>query len=122
MSELLLPLDKYLAAGLHIGTQQKTKDMEKYIFIDIYKEQNQAILIIKDSAGGIKEDILNRIFEPYFTTKHKSQGTGIGLYMSLEIIQKHMDGTLTATNEEFTYENKDFKGAMFKIILPLDEN
>lgn len=42
--------------------------------------------------------------------------------MSLEIIQKHMDGTLTATNEEFTYENKDFKGAMFKIILPLDEN
>ena len=96
--------------------------MEKYIFIDIYKEQNQAILIIKDSAGGIKEDILNRIFEPYFTTKHKSQGTGIGLYMSLEIIQKHMDGTLTATNEEFTYENKDFKGAMFKIILPLDEN
>ncbi len=105
-----------------IDAFENKKDMEKYIFIDIYKEQNQAILIIKDSAGGIKEDILNRIFEPYFTTKHKSQGTGIGLYMSLEIIQKHMDGTLTATNEEFTYENKDFKGAMFKIILPLDEN
>ena len=97
------------------------KDIEKYIFIDIYKEQNHAILSIKDNAGGIKEDIVDRIFEPYFTTKHKSQGTGIGLYMSLEIIQKHMDGTLTASNEEFIYENKLYKGAKFKIILPLNE-
>ena len=129
---IILVIDHFFLSGCHtvilnilnnsIDAFENKKDIEKYIFIDIYKEQNQAILIIKDSAGGIKEDILNRIFEPYFTTKHKSQGTGIGLYMSLEIIQKHMDGTLTATNEEFTYENKDFKGAMFKIILPLDEN
>ena len=95
--------------------------LKKLIFIDISKDKNNAIIIIKDNAGGIKEDIINRIFEPYFTTKHKSQGTGIGLYMSLEIIQKHMHGTLSASNEEFNYDGENYKGAMFKIVLPLDE-
>ncbi len=91
----------------------------KYIFIDIYKEENKVIILIKDNAGGIKENILTRIFEPYFTTKHKSQGTGIGLYMSQEIIINHMNGAISCYNSNFEYNNKTYKGAAFKISLPL---
>ena len=80
----------------------ETKDNEKYIFIDIYEENNMAIIKIKDNAGGIKEDIIGRVFEPYFTTKHQSQGTGIGLYMSQEIVSRHMNGELIVEN--ITYE------------------
>uniref|UniRef100_UPI0040472B4D transporter substrate-binding domain-containing protein n=1 Tax=Aliarcobacter sp. TaxID=2321116 RepID=UPI0040472B4D len=98
------------------------KDIDKYIFINIYKEGEYIILKIKDNAGGIEDEIINRVFEPYFTTKHKSQGTGIGLYMSLEIIKKHMLGVLSVSNKIFTYNNIKYKGAEFLIKLPLNEN
>ena len=94
---------------------------KKFIFIDLYKDNNSLILKIKDNAGGIKEELLNRIFEPYFTTKHKSQGTGIGLYMSMEIIKKHMNGDINVSNEEYIYDNIKCKGAQFKIELPIKE-
>lgn len=94
---------------------------QKVIFITAYKEKNLLILKIKDNAGGIKEEIINRIFEPYFTTKHKSQGTGIGLYMSIEIIKKHMNGELSVVNKEYIYNNIKCKGAQFTIELPLNE-
>jgi len=98
----------------------ETKDNEKYIFIDIYEENNMAIIKIKDNAGGIKEDIIGRVFEPYFTTKHQSQGTGIGLYMSQEIVSRHMNGELIVENITYEFENKTFTGAMFTIKLPFD--
>jgi signal transduction histidine kinase len=91
------------------------KEGEKYIFIDIFKKEENIFIQIKDNAGGIKEDIIGRIFEPYFTTKHKSQGTGIGLYMSDEIITKHMNGKLEVENSTFEYNNKTFTGALFTI-------
>ena len=93
----------------------------KFVFIDIYKENQTLILKIKDNANGIKEDIINRIFEPYFTTKHKSQGTGIGLYMSTEIIKKHMNGKLSVSNQEYVYNDIKCKGAQFVIELPIKE-
>ena len=92
---------------------------DKYIFIDIYKKENQVIIKIKDNAGGIKEKIIEKIFDPYFTTKHKSQGTGVGLYMSNEIINKHMEGKIEVKNENFSYINKNYKGACFTITLPV---
>ena len=76
---------------------------EKFIFINIFRENNKAIVEIKDNAGGIKEDILDKVFEPYFTTKHQSQGTGIGLFMCKEIINKHMNGEIYISNTSFEY-------------------
>ena len=62
-------------------------------FDDIY-----AMITFVDNAGGISKDILDKIFEPYFTTKHASSGTGLGLYMSRMIVQNSMKGTIEANN------------------------
>jgi len=100
---------------------EKKEIKEKYIFVDIQQSDNFVKISIKDNAGGIEEKILNKIFEPYFTTKFKSQGTGIGLYMSKEIIEKHMRGDISAFNEEFLFEENFYKGALFEISFILEE-
>ena len=99
----------------------ENKDQRKLIFVDIYRKNNEAILKIKDNGGGIPNNIINKIFDPYFTTKHKSQGTGIGLYMSEEMITKHMNGTILVENQEYLFENKNYTGACFTIILPISK-
>ena len=76
----------------------KNDKEKKIICIVIKKVNDNAQIIIIDNAGGIPEDILPKVFEPYFTTKYKSAGTGIGLYMSKQIIEKHMAGTITSRN------------------------
>lgn len=98
----------------------ETQDIDtKFIVIDIKEENKKAIITIKDNAGGIPESIINRVFEPYFTTKYKAQGTGIGLYMSSEIITKHMQGLITVNNVRFKYNDTYYKGAEFVITLPI---
>ena len=84
------------------------------IKIDIVTKNHNLVLSISDNAGGVPQDIINRIFEPYFTTKFKSQGTGLGLYMSKVIIEKNMKGMLSIENDEF--------GAIFSITIPLRES
>jgi signal transduction histidine kinase len=96
----------------------KESKSKKYVFININKKNNQINIEIKDNAGGIKEDILKRVFEPYFTTKHQSQGTGIGLYMSQEIISRHMNGTIEVDNITFEYKQISYTGAKFTITIP----
>jgi signal transduction histidine kinase len=81
-----------------------------------------SIIKIRDNAGGIENNILEKIFEPYFTTKHSSHGTGIGLYMSKEIVQKSMYGSLSVENISFEYDNTMYKGAEFVIELPRNLN
>ncbi|MCK5110137.1 MAG: GAF domain-containing sensor histidine kinase [Arcobacteraceae bacterium] len=75
------------------------------ITIDISCDKNYIKVIIKDNGGGIPEDILDKVFEPYFTTKHQTQGTGIGLYMVKEIIENNMQGRIFIEN--FTKSNSD---------------
>ena len=60
-----------------------------------------------------------KILCQYFTTKHQSQGTGIGLFMSEEIVQKHLNGKITAINKQFEVDKIKYMGAMFTITLPL---
>ncbi len=91
----------------------------KFIFISTIKRENYLHIKIKDNAGGIPEKILDKIFEPYFTTKHKSQGTGIGLYMSNEIVSKHLNGSLKVINSSYIYKDIKCKGALFTISIPL---
>ena len=97
-------------------------DLEKkLIFIKAYKKDKQVFIEIIDNGNGIKEDIINRIFEPYFTTKNKAVGTGIGLYMSEEITTKHLKGKLLVKNSTYIYEEREYKGAKFTIILELKD-
>ncbi|NQY54388.1 MAG: HAMP domain-containing histidine kinase, partial [Campylobacteraceae bacterium] len=88
------------------------------IFISIKLDQKNFVIEVKDNAGGINEDIISRVFEPYFTTKHQSQGTGIGLYMCEQIVSRNLKGTITAINTNFSYKNENYKGASFIISIP----
>ena len=90
----------------------------KIVFVKIYKEENKAILTISDCAGGIPDDIIDKIFNPYVTTKSDDKGTGIGLDISKNIIEK-VEGSLTASNIEKEIDGKIYKGAEFKITLDL---
>ncbi|WP_419769011.1 MAG: cache domain-containing protein [Candidatus Marinarcus sp.] len=95
------------------------KSDEKLIFIETLVENECLVIKIKDNGNGISIADINRIFEPYFSTKKAKDGTGIGLYMSQEIITKHMDGTIEALNVEYDYNEKRQKGALFTLTIPL---
>jgi signal transduction histidine kinase len=97
----------------------KEKDPQnRLVAIFSHQTEDENIIYIQDNAGGIPEDILDKIFDPYFTTKHQSQGTGIGLYMSKDIVEKNMNGSITANNIHQTINGHDYNGACFEIILP----
>lgn len=93
-------------------------DKKRLLFISIYVDNNDAIIKIKDNAGGIPEDVINKIFDVYFTTKEAEDGTGIGLYMSKQIIEG-MHGIIKSSNVQYIYESKSYTGAEFEIKLPL---
>jgi len=79
------------------------------IQVSIFQAEGKNILKFKDNAGGITYEPITKIFEPYVTSKHASSGTGIGLYMTKNIIEKNQKGTLVVYNED--------DGAVFEIIL-----
>ena len=82
----------------------------KEIIIDLKQENNKCVVCIEDNAGGINEDIIDKIFQEDFTTKD-NDGTGIGLSMSYDIVTEHLNGNLYVKNTK--------KGAKFFIELPL---
>jgi len=91
---------------------------KKHLLITTTKTSTHVLIKIHDNGGGIDKKTLPLVFDPYFTTKHKAQGTGIGLYMSKEMIEKHMKGTLTANNRSFEVDGTEYVGACFTIALP----
>ncbi len=90
-----------------ILTEKKIED--SYIKITTYQENSDYILKIKDNGGGISDNIMNEIFNPYFSTKLEKDGTGLGLYMSKIIVEEHCSGKISIEN--------DTDGAVFTIKL-----
>jgi len=97
---------------LNIFTNAKDALIEKKtikpkVSVHSFEENSKIIVEIEDNAGGINENIMKKIFDPYFTTKDKTSGTGIGLYMSKMIIENSMNGEISIYNSP--------KGAVFRI-------
>ena len=80
-----------------VAAFSEKKIQNKELFIRVFQEEKRNILTIEDTAGGIEEQDLVRVFEPYFTTKFESQGVGIGLYMAKAIVESY-GGNLTVSN------------------------
>jgi len=97
---------------------------EKKILIIVKDTDKHAIISVIDNAGGIKDAIITKIFEPYFTTKHKSAGTGIGLYMSKQIVEKHMHGRINCKNIQHKMGTKEGvlqECTMFTVEIPKEK-
>ena len=90
-----------------------SKTAHREIDVLITADEVYGIAQITDNAGGIDEEIIGRIFDPYFTTKEEGKGTGIGLYMSKTIVETNMGGLLEVANKD--------NGAVFTIKIPLAE-
>ncbi len=81
------------------------------IWITMTSGKEYLTVTVEDNGGGIDEEIIKKIFDPYFTTKAKEEGTGIGLYMASTIIQRVFHGSISVSNST--------KGAKFLIKIPL---
>jgi len=92
--------------------ESRVKD--PYVHISVFIDDDKVITKICDNAGGVKKDIRDKIFDPYFTTKDEKTGTGLGLYMSKTIVDKHLLG-------ELSVECSD-KGSCFIISLDKENN
>jgi PAS domain S-box-containing protein len=80
------------------------------ITINVKDTQSDIVIEVSDNGGGIEEEIMSKIFDPYFSTKDDKNGTGLGLYMSKTIIEDHCKGQIEVKNID--------KGAKFTIRLP----
>jgi len=103
---------EYAHVLLNILTNARDALLEKRscnrkIVICIDSAGEKSVVTIADNAGGIPQEIQEKIFEPYFSTKGPASGTGVGLFMSKTIIEKNMHGSLTVSNSD--------EGALFRI-------
>jgi len=86
--------------------------------IEAYQDSGSVEMVFTDNAGGIPDDVIDRVFEPYFTTKHPAQGTGLGLHMAYKLITA-MGGEIRVENVSVTYDGVAYTGARFTITLPV---
>ncbi len=91
---------------------------DRLIFISTREEKDNIIINFKDSGCGMDDKILSKVFEPYFTTKHKALGTGLGLHITYQLIVEGMHGDIQVVNSTYEYNSKSYTGAMFTIIMP----
>ncbi|MDC0933834.1 HAMP domain-containing sensor histidine kinase [Arcobacteraceae bacterium] len=96
---------------------KKIPENDRYIFITTKNHANSVEITITDTGNGIPEDVIGNIFKPYFTTKQKTYGTGLGLHMAYNIIEQNMSGKISVANKNVTYKSGSYIGASFSIIL-----
>jgi len=99
--------------------QDENNIYEKVIKISTYKEDEYQVITIHDNGGGIPEEIKDKIFDNYFTTKSKDAGTGIGLHLVKQIVEEKHHGEVYVKNEKLTYNDKSVLGAKFFIKLKI---
>ncbi|MEA1914261.1 MAG: HAMP domain-containing sensor histidine kinase [Campylobacterota bacterium] len=98
---------------------KNTVQGERIFIIRTEMKNSELNIYFQDSAGGIEKEILPKVFDPYFTTKHQEQGTGLGLHMTYNLIEKGMHGKLEIKNNSFKYKENFYKGALVTITLPM---
>ena len=109
--ELLQVVINILNNAKDILVEKKIQNPQ--VRLDLHRDDENVYVSIHDNAGGVPQSIIEKIFDPYFTTKHESIGTGIGLFMSKKMITEHFNGSLSVKNEE--------DGATFCISLPRED-
>jgi len=80
------------------------------VTLSLYAHENTIVIVVKDNAGGVPKEIIEKIFDPYFSTKSDKHGTGLGLYITKIIVEDHMKGTFSVMNDE--------TGAVFTLSIP----
>ena len=95
--------DGFISSNIH----------QREIYITIKEENGFANILFEDNAGGIDKAVIDNIFEPYFTTKHQSSGTGLGLFMSNMICEQSFNGTMSVTSKD--------TNTIFRIQLPIEK-
>ncbi|HFU74426.1 MAG TPA: HAMP domain-containing histidine kinase, partial [Helicobacteraceae bacterium] len=105
MRQVLLNLLKNAEdALLEVGVK------EPAVWIKSFEDDEAVYISVEDNAGGIRPEVIEKVFEPYFTTKVSLNGTGLGLYMSKMIIQDHLGAEISVVNSS--------RGALFTIRIP----
>lgn len=110
-SDLMTTISNILKNAQDVFEERNIKNKE--VKIEILKNENFVNIIIEDNAGGIDTKNIDKIFNMYFTTKHKSQGTGLGLYFTNMIIEKRFKGKINVENSKL--------GAKFIIEIPISK-
>ena len=115
--EINIHINEILQVFINILNNAREILLEKQIenrevSIVYYRSKNNIQFEINDNGGGIPSIIMNKVFEPYFSTKKNKNGTGLGLYMSKTIVEKNGHGILGVQNTDV--------GASFKILLPIE--
>lgn len=93
----------------------KVEKDSRIIIIDNCEDENYFYINITDSGDGIKEDNLDKIYEPYFTTKHKYIGTGLGLFIVKKVMQNNFLGEININNKEFEFNTKKLTGTFVEL-------
>jgi C4-dicarboxylate-specific signal transduction histidine kinase len=109
LQQVLLNILKNAQDALEINKVEKS-----VITINCFDEGNKTYIQILDNAGGINPSVIDNVFDPYFTTKENTNGTGLGLYMSKIIIDEHCKGEISVKNAS--------EGALFSIALDLESD
>lgn len=95
-----------------------SRNIEKrFIRIEAFKKGDGVVISVIDNGGGVDESIEDKIYEPYFTTKHEYSGTGLSLYLCKELVHRHLKGILENENLVYEFKNTHYSCAKFSLIL-----
>lgn len=111
-SELIQSLLVLLNNAIYVCQKNMTKSKEGKIFIRVFKAGKNVFISVEDNGGGVDKKDMKKIFDPYFTTKEKQHGTGLGLYILKLIVEDSMNGKVSLVNSQ--------EGAIFTIQIPIN--